>query len=147
MDLIAWCEDVGIRSIAQVQPLHVAAWVELQTREHAALTAKLRLAAVRHLFDWLVTGQIVPVNPAASRPRYAELQVTSHFSFLRGASSCEELFTQAAYLGIEALAITDRNSVRRLFQRFPEALDRTHEIMDRCKFSLDELSYQYRKKH
>jgi hypothetical protein len=42
---------------------------------------------------------------------YAELQVTSHFSFLRGASSCEELFAQAAYLGIEALAITDRNSL------------------------------------
>ena len=37
----------------------------MQTREHAAPTAKLRLAAVRHLFDWLVTGQIVPVNPAA----------------------------------------------------------------------------------
>ena len=33
--------------------------------------------------------------------RYVELQVTSHFSFLRGASSCEELFTQAAMLGIE----------------------------------------------
>ena len=43
--------------------------------------------------------------------RYAELQVTSHFSFLRGASSCEELFSQAAELGIEALAIVDRNSV------------------------------------
>ena len=42
--------------------------------------------------------------------RYAELQCTSHFSFLRGASSCEELFTEAAQLGIEALAITDRNS-------------------------------------
>ncbi len=28
-------------------------------------------------------------------PRYAELQVTSHFSFLRGARSCEELFAQA----------------------------------------------------
>jgi hypothetical protein len=27
-----------------VQPLHVAAWVELQTREHAAPTAKQRLA-------------------------------------------------------------------------------------------------------
>jgi integrase len=26
----------------------------------------LRLAAVRHLFDWLVIGQVVPVNPAAS---------------------------------------------------------------------------------
>lgn len=44
-------------------------------------------------------------------PRYTELQVTSHFSFLRGASSCEELFAQAADLGIEALAIVDRNSL------------------------------------
>src|SRR3984885_14259299 len=42
---------------------------------------------------------------------YAELQVTSHFSFLRGASSCEELFAHAASLGIEALAIADRNSL------------------------------------
>ena len=65
-DFCAWCADAGVRSIAQVQPLHVASWVELQTREHAAPTAKLRLAAVRHLFDWLVTGQVVPVNPAAS---------------------------------------------------------------------------------
>ena len=65
-DFCAWCVDAGVCSIAQVQPLHVAAWVESQTREHAAPTVKLRLAAVRHLFDWLVTGQIVPVNPAAS---------------------------------------------------------------------------------
>src|ERR1700709_67582 len=43
--------------------------------------------------------------------RYAELQCASHFSFLRGASSCEELFAQAAMTGIEALAITDRNSL------------------------------------
>jgi site-specific recombinase XerD len=65
-DFLAWCEDAGVRSIVQVQPLHVAAWVELQTREHAPPTAKQRLAALRHLFDWLVMGQIVPVNPAAS---------------------------------------------------------------------------------
>src|SRR3546814_16880682 len=44
-------------------------------------------------------------------PRYAELQVTSHFSFLRGASGCDELFAAAAVLGIEALAIVDRNSL------------------------------------
>jgi error-prone DNA polymerase len=43
--------------------------------------------------------------------RYAELQVTSHFSFLRGASSCEQLFAHAALIGIEALAIADRNSL------------------------------------
>ena len=65
-DFLAWCADQGVASIVDVQPLHVAAWVELQTREHAAPTAKLRLAALRHLFDWLVTGQVVPLNPAAS---------------------------------------------------------------------------------
>src|ERR1700680_3746373 len=43
--------------------------------------------------------------------RYVELQCTSHFSFLRGASSCDELFAQAAALGIDALAIVDRNSL------------------------------------
>ncbi|MGH6811399.1 MAG: error-prone DNA polymerase [Methylocella sp.] len=46
-----------------------------------------------------------------SAARYAELQCTSHFSFLRGASSCAELFAEAARLGIEALAIVDRNSL------------------------------------
>ncbi|EKS72085.1 integrase/recombinase XerD [Burkholderia sp. SJ98] len=49
-----------------MQPLHVAAWIELQTQTLSAPTVKLRLAAIRHLFDWLVTGQIVPHNPAAS---------------------------------------------------------------------------------
>ncbi|NDK54004.1 error-prone DNA polymerase [Rhizobium laguerreae] len=42
---------------------------------------------------------------------YAELQVTTHFSFLRGASSAQELFETAKALGIEALGIVDRNSL------------------------------------
>ena len=42
---------------------------------------------------------------------YAELQVTTHFSFLRGASSPEELFAAAARLGIQALGVTDRGSL------------------------------------
>ncbi|ONF95616.1 error-prone DNA polymerase [Sphingomonas jeddahensis] len=42
---------------------------------------------------------------------YSELQVTTHFSFLRGASSCEELFTTAAMMGMPALGVVDRNSV------------------------------------
>lgn len=65
-DFLAWCTDQGVVSVVDVQPLHVAAWVEQQTRAHAAPTAKLRLASLRHLFDWLVTGQVVPINPAAS---------------------------------------------------------------------------------
>ncbi|WP_244808900.1 MULTISPECIES: tyrosine-type recombinase/integrase [Caballeronia] len=65
-DFLAWCASAGVTSITAVQPLHVAAWIELQTQTHAASTVKQRLAAIRHLFDWLVTGQIVPHNPAAS---------------------------------------------------------------------------------
>lgn len=38
---------------------------------------------------------------------YAEFQCASHFSFLRSASGCDELFTQAAACGLEALAVTD----------------------------------------
>jgi len=44
-------------------------------------------------------------------PYEAELQVTSHFSFLRGASSAEELFAAAAVLGLPALGVADRGSV------------------------------------
>jgi error-prone DNA polymerase len=46
-----------------------------------------------------------------SLARYAELQVTTHFSFLRGASSPEELFAAAAMLELPALGVVDRNSV------------------------------------
>lgn len=42
---------------------------------------------------------------------YAELQVTTHFSFLRGASSAQELFETAKALGVQALGIVDRNSL------------------------------------
>jgi error-prone DNA polymerase len=43
--------------------------------------------------------------------RYAELQVTTNFSFLRGASHPEELFAAAALIGIEAVGVTDRHSL------------------------------------
>jgi error-prone DNA polymerase len=43
--------------------------------------------------------------------RYVELQVTTHFSFLRGASSPEELFSAAALLGVPALGVVDRNTL------------------------------------
>lgn len=65
-DFLAWCAGNGVTFITAVQPLHVAAWIELQTQSHSAPTVKQHLAAIRHLFDWLVTGQIVPHNPAAS---------------------------------------------------------------------------------
>jgi hypothetical protein len=41
-DFLAWCEAVGVDSLAAVQPLHVAAWIEAQTRARSAPTVKLR---------------------------------------------------------------------------------------------------------
>jgi predicted nucleotide-binding protein len=65
-EFLAWCASAGVPSIGAVEPVHVATWIEASTRELAAPSVKQRLAAIRHLFDWLVTGQVVPVNPAAS---------------------------------------------------------------------------------
>ena len=65
-EFLTWCAQAGVISITAVQPLHVAAWIELQTQTLSAPTVKQRLAAIRHLFDWLVIGQIMPHNPAAS---------------------------------------------------------------------------------
>src|SRR5277367_5073631 len=65
-EFLAWCASAGVPSIGAVQPVHVATWIEAGTRELAAPSLKQRLAAIRHLFDWLLTGQVVPVNPAAS---------------------------------------------------------------------------------
>jgi site-specific recombinase XerC len=40
------------------------AFVEVQLKLHSRPTVKLRLAALRMLFDWMVVGQVLPVNPA-----------------------------------------------------------------------------------
>src|SRR5256885_5358870 len=53
-EFLAWCGDAGIPSIAGIQPIHVAAWIEAATRELAAPSVKQRLAALRQLFDWFV---------------------------------------------------------------------------------------------
>jgi len=66
LELLTRCEAAGAPSINAVQPVHVAAYIEQLARERSAPTAKQRLAAIRHLFDWLVVGQVIPMNPAAS---------------------------------------------------------------------------------
>lgn len=69
---LTWCEERGI-SLQQIEPMLVAAYIERLTQERAPQTVKQHLAAIRMLFDWLVTGQVVPFNPAASvrGPRYS----------------------------------------------------------------------------
>lgn len=65
-DFLHWCAARGVAGLAQIQPLHVAAWIEELGREVSVPTVKQRLAGIRHLFDWLVRSQVVPANPAVS---------------------------------------------------------------------------------
>ena len=63
---------------------------------------------------------------------YAELCVTSNFSFLRGASHPEELVSRAADLGLAAIAITDRNSVAGVVRAF-SALKELARLRDEAR--------------
>lgn len=68
--------------------------------------------------------------------RYVELQVTSHFSFLRGASSCEQLFSQAAALGIAAMAVVDRNSLAGIVRAHEAAKATGVRLVVGCRLDL-----------
>src|SRR5271157_1792945 len=62
----AWCDHHKLGAIADIEPLHVAAYVEALGKDFEKPTVKQHLAAIRMLFDWLVTGQVVATNPAHS---------------------------------------------------------------------------------
>jgi integrase/recombinase XerD len=65
-EFLAWCEGQGMGGLDEVQAVHVAAYVEHLGRRISTPSVKQHLACIRMLFDWLVTGQVVPVNPAHS---------------------------------------------------------------------------------
>jgi error-prone DNA polymerase len=67
---------------------------------------------------------------------YADLQVTTHFSFLRGVSSAEELFSAAAVLGIKALGIVDRNSLAGLVRAHEAAKVTGVRLVVGCRLDL-----------
>jgi site-specific recombinase XerD len=69
---LAWCDERG-QILSGIEPMVVAAYIEQLTHERAPQTVKQHLAAIRMVFDWLVVGQVVPFNPAASvrGPRYS----------------------------------------------------------------------------
>lgn len=60
-----WCEQHEIDELALIEPLHVAAYIEQLGRDFEKPSVKQHLAAVRMLFDWLVSGGVLAVNPAA----------------------------------------------------------------------------------
>jgi site-specific recombinase XerD len=60
-----WCEDHGL-TLTTIRPYDVATYIETRGLTHSAPDVKQQLAAIRMLFDWLITGQVVPMNPAAA---------------------------------------------------------------------------------
>ena len=60
-----WCEDRGL-TLTTIRPFDVGEWVEQLQENHGAAGVKQQLAAVRMMFNWLITGQITPANPAAA---------------------------------------------------------------------------------
>ena len=71
---------------------------------------------------------------------YAELQVTSNYSFLRGASHIEELFAQASLLGLKTLGITDRNSLAGIVRAHQRATDTGVRLVVGCRLDLTDFS-------
>lgn len=60
-----WCELHGVKLLS-VAPIVVATYIEAMAAERAPPTVKQHLAAIKTLFDWLVVGQVMQFNPAAS---------------------------------------------------------------------------------
>jgi len=65
VEFSGWCEAQNFNEIVDIEPLHVAAYIEILGKRLAKPSVKQHLAAIRMLFDWLVVGQVVAINPAA----------------------------------------------------------------------------------
>ena len=69
---LAWCEEHGF-GFAHIEAITVSAYIEqLLADGMAKPSVKQHLAAIRMLFDWMVTGGLMPFNPAAAvrGPKY-----------------------------------------------------------------------------
>ncbi|WP_316836870.1 error-prone DNA polymerase [Pedobacter nutrimenti] len=67
---------------------------------------------------------------------YSELQVTSNFSFLRGASHPDEMVNQAAVFGYKKIAITDRNTLAGIVRAHVAAQGKNIQIIPACRLDL-----------
>src|SRR5580704_11662265 len=60
-----WCGAQGFDELLDIEPIHVAAYIEQLGTRLAKPSVKQHLAALRMLFDWLVVRQVIVSNPAA----------------------------------------------------------------------------------
>jgi site-specific recombinase XerD len=64
LQFFAWCDRHQLGQLIDIEPLHVAAYIEGLQQHFAKPSVKQPLAAIRMLFDWLVTGGVGATNPA-----------------------------------------------------------------------------------
>ncbi len=163
-EFLDWCAVVaGVSSVIDVEPLHVAVWIEGKTRQLSAPSVKQHLAAIRHMFDWLVTGQIVAVNPASSvrgpshvvktgktpildaeeaRHLLASIDTTTHAGLRDRALIALMVYSFArigAALGMKVEDVYTQN--RRLWVRLREKGGKRHEMP--CHHNLEEYLMAY----
>ena len=72
-DFFDWCDHNQVGPLVDIEAVHIAAYIEQMTQEKAAQTVKQRLAAIKAVFDFLVTGGVLSANPASAvrGPRYS----------------------------------------------------------------------------
>lgn len=78
------------------------------------------------------------MRPSANPPRYAELHITTNFTFLEGASHPEEYVARAHELGLEAVAITDRNSLAGVVRAYSAARHHGQRIIIGAELVLED---------
>jgi site-specific recombinase XerD len=64
LPFLTWCDARGLRDLRDIKPILVAAYIEQHLGSPP--TVKQHLDAIRMLLDWLVTGQVMPMNPASA---------------------------------------------------------------------------------
>ena len=92
-----WCELKGL-AFTDIESYHISAYVEELMQRKSASTVKQHLASIKMLFDWLVTNQQVPRNPAAAvrGPKLVQRRGKTPVLFADGAKEFFDSFDRRA---------------------------------------------------
>src|SRR6516225_6361010 len=61
---MTWLERAGYQHLEDIEPITVAAYIEILQRQAAAPTVKQHMAAIRMMFSWLTEKGVLAMNPA-----------------------------------------------------------------------------------
>ncbi|MBX2838144.1 MAG: site-specific integrase [Gammaproteobacteria bacterium] len=162
-DFFDWCDGSGVGPLIDIEAVHIAAYIEQLTDLHAPQTVKQKLAAIKALFDFLVTGGVLTANPASAvrGPRYSTRKGTTPIlmpdeakqlirsiptdtiSGLRDRAIISTMIYSfarvSATLGMDVKDVYPKH--RRLWIRLAEKGGKHHEVP--CNHNLEEYLQEY----